>query len=66
MHTIILYHPRYTGLSAQHRYAVNIRRDGWAELLPVGKKGAILESRLPQRAPWKWDKVNITEEALKP
>ena len=66
MHTIILYHPRYTGLTAQNRFVVRITREGWAELLPAGKKGTIMANRAPQMSPYDWGKVIVTDKVLQP
>lgn len=65
MQTIILYHPRYTGITAQKRYVANIRRDGYPELLPVGAKGSLLANRNPVMSPYDWSKVTVTEGILK-
>lgn len=65
MQTIILYHPRYTGITAQQRYVVNIKREGYPELLPVGVKGRLLANRNPALRPYDWSKVTVTADILK-
>lgn len=65
MQTIILYHPRYTGITAQGRYAVSIKREGYPELLPVGKKGRLLAKRNPVFRPYDWTRVTVTDDVLK-
>lgn len=68
MKTIILWHPKgYTAPSAQHRYVVKVTREGWKELLPVGKKGAILAGRNPQRGLYSsdWRKVVVTDQEIR-
>lgn len=68
MKTIILWHPKgYTAPSAQHRYVVKVTREGWKELLPVGKKGAILAGRNPQIGPYSsdWRKVVVTDQEIR-
>lgn len=68
MKTIILWHPKgYTAPSAQRRYAVSVTREGWKELLPVGKTGAILAGRSPQRGLYSsdWRKVVVTDQEIR-
>lgn len=65
MQTIILYHPRYTGITAQKRYVANIRSDGYPELLPVGAKGSLLANRNPVMSPYDWSRATVTDDILK-
>jgi len=66
MKTIILWHPRYTGVTAQNRYVVRVTREGWKRLVPVGKTGAILKNRNEQAAPYsgQWHRVTVTGEEV--
>jgi len=65
MQTIILYNPRYTGVTSQKRYVVRIKREGYPELLPVGVKGRLLAGRNPVLRPYDWSRVTVTDEILK-
>ena len=65
MQTIILYHPRYTCVTAQNRYVVRIKREGYPELLRVGKMGHLLAGRNPVLRPYDWSKVTVTDDNLK-
>lgn len=47
------------------RYVVRIDSSGWARLLEVGAKGAILKNRNPQLSPWRWSDARVTGEELK-
>lgn len=47
------------------RYVVWIDSSGWARLLEVGAKGAILKNRNPQLSPWKWSEARVTGKELK-
>lgn len=68
MRTIILWHPKgYTAPSAQNRYVVRVTSEGWTELVPVGKSGAILAGRNEHRGPYstRWNEVTVTDEEVK-
>ena len=47
------------------RYVVRISREGWARLLEVGVKGAVLTGRVEQQSPWRWSDARVTGEVLK-
>lgn len=68
MKTIILWHPKYTGVTVQNRYVVRVTREGWTRLVPVGKKGTILASRVDQDGPFserEWNRVTATDQELR-
>lgn len=65
MKTIILWHPKYSGVTVQRRYVVRVGREGWTRLVPVGKKGKILVSRIDQFPPLRWSEVTVTDEVMK-
>ena len=67
MRTIILWHPRFTGVTAQNRYVVRVTREGWKRLVPVGKTGVILQGRCEQHGPYgnAWSNVTVTDKELK-
>lgn len=67
MRTIILWHPKYTGVTAQNRYVVRVTREGWKRLVPVGKTGVILAGRVDQDGPYsgQWHKVTVTDQEVK-
>lgn len=62
MKTIILWHPKYSGITEQRRYVVRVDRHGWTRLVPVGKTGRILMSRLDQLPPNRWSDVTVTDQ----
>lgn len=67
MKTIILWHPRFTGVTAQNRYVVRVTREGWKRLVPVGKSGVILAGRNDVDGPYssEWHKVTVTGQEVK-
>lgn len=67
MKTIILWHPKYSGITEQRRYVVRVTREGWKRLVPVGKSGAILKGRADVDGPYstQWHRVTVTSEELK-
>lgn len=67
MKTIILWHPKYTGVTAQNRYVVRVTREGWKRLVPVGKSGVILAGRNDVDGPYpsEWHKVTVTGQEVK-
>lgn len=67
MRTIILWHPKYTGVTAQNRYVVRVTREGWKRLVPVGKTGVILAGRVDQDGPYstQWHRVTVTDQEVK-
>lgn len=67
MKTIILWHPKYTGVTEQRRYVVRVTREGWTRLVPVGKTGVILKNRADQNPPYstrQWSMVTVTDQEL--
>lgn len=67
MKTIILWHPRFTGVTAQRRYVVRVTREGWKRLVPVGKSGVILAGRNDVNGPYsnQWHRVTVTDQEVK-
>ena len=67
MKTIILWHPRFTGITAQKRYVVRVTREGWKRLVPVGKSGVILAGRNDVDGPYstQWHRVTVTDQEVK-
>lgn len=63
MQTIILYRPRYSGITEQ-RYVVRVTREGWKKLVPVSKKGRLMKGRAEQNPPMDWSKVTVTGEVF--
>lgn len=65
MQTIVLWHPKYTGVTAMNRYCVRVTVEGYSRLVPVGKKGAILQGRVEQSGPYDLTRLVVTDETLK-
>lgn len=64
MQTIILYHPKYTGVTEQRRYVVRVTLEGWKRLVPVGKQGRIMKGRTERTPPLNWSSVTVTGDKL--
>ena len=63
MKTIIECSPAFS--RKRGRFVVRVNPRGYARLLQVGKKGAILVNRNEQPAPLRWDHACVTGETLK-
>lgn len=69
MKTVILWHPKYSGVTAQHRFVVRVTHEGWIRFVPVGETGCILKGRVardgPYSRPTEWNDVTVTDQILK-
>ena len=47
------------------RFVVRVTTEGWRRLVPVGKRGAILKSRVDIDPPFVWSAVTVTGDVMK-